>query len=400
MAIQRKRSGPFSLQNGRLDPLVFAELSAEYERMCGFGLVICDAEGNLLQGLPGCKKFPCLKSCRECRERVLAETQAAGYPCIDLCHEGFALLGVPIVQKEKVVGGVIVAGIDVKNGSAGPSAANRAEDLKNALTALRKLAAKYKISGKILRGSPSHHSRCLKDTPAVDFPVNSFHFDRMREAAFAVEHRLREAISRGERTAAHRSLEEMTAEIHACGAMRLDMVKGFATEIVVLMGQSAMLSGTEPHRLLSLIYESVTLVIQEPDINGITRRLTDTLDRVLQVASGPGRTTQGNLLAKALTFIEKNLERDISRDDVARAAGLSTSNFSRLIKERTGRTFVDMLNQYRVDRTSQLLIRTDRNLAEIASQVGFSDQSYLSKIFRKYTGLTPSDYRQKFRRVR
>jgi transcriptional regulator GlxA family with amidase domain len=83
----------------------------------------------------------------------------------------------------------------------------------------------------------------------------------------------------------------------------------------------------------------------------------------------------------------------ITRDDAARAAGVSPSHFSRIFVRHVGRGFADLLNQMRVNRACELLVRSERELCLIALDCGFSDQSYFQKVFRRYTGQTPARYR-------
>ena len=91
--------------------------------------------------------------------------------------------------------------------------------------------------------------------------------------------------------------------------------------------------------------------------------------------------------------LEKNLERKLPRDEVAREAGLSPSHFSRLIKEKTGQSFQDLLAAYRVDRARELLVRTDKNLVQVALECGFCDQSYFTRVFQDVKSMTPKQFR-------
>ena len=91
--------------------------------------------------------------------------------------------------------------------------------------------------------------------------------------------------------------------------------------------------------------------------------------------------------------MEEHLGERLDRDSVARVAGLSGSHFSRLIRERTGRTFTDLMAQYRVDRAKTLLRRTGKSIVQIAMECGFEDQSYFSRVFKRYTGTSPRGYR-------
>ena len=99
------------------------------------------------------------------------------------------------------------------------------------------------------------------------------------------------------------------------------------------------------------------------------------------------------LLTRAAAFMEEHLGEPLDRDTVARTAGLSGSHFSRLIREQTGRTFTDLMAQYRVDRAKTLLRRTDKSIIQIAMECGFDDQSYFTRVFKRRTGTTPRAYR-------
>ena len=100
------------------------------------------------------------------------------------------------------------------------------------------------------------------------------------------------------------------------------------------------------------------------------------------------------LIGKALDFMRENLHRDITRDETARHAGISPGHFSHLLKERTGRSFTELLRQCRVDLACELLVRTEETLAAIADRCGFCDQSYFTRVFRDVKGLTPRQFRE------
>jgi AraC-like DNA-binding protein len=88
-----------------------------------------------------------------------------------------------------------------------------------------------------------------------------------------------------------------------------------------------------------------------------------------------------------------NLHRDISRDETARPAGISPSHFSRLLKERTGRSFTELLRQCRVDLACDLLRNTEQTLTEITDNCGFCDQSYFTRVFQEVKGATRKQFR-------
>jgi AraC-like DNA-binding protein len=72
---------------------------------------------------------------------------------------------------------------------------------------------------------------------------------------------------------------------------------------------------------------------------------------------------------------------------------MSPSHFSRLMKEKFGRSFTELLTQMRIDKGKELLKRTDKSIVQTCLECGFSDQSYFTKVFQRYTGFTPREYR-------
>ncbi|MCF6334856.1 MAG: response regulator [Spirochaetales bacterium] len=98
---------------------------------------------------------------------------------------------------------------------------------------------------------------------------------------------------------------------------------------------------------------------------------------------------------KAIEIIEaKKGKRDFTLQEICNDVYLSTSQFSLLFKEGTGKTFIEYLTQIRIDEAKKLLKTTDMKSYEIAEESGFSDPGYFSISFKKNTGKTPMEYRR------
>lgn len=94
----------------------------------------------------------------------------------------------------------------------------------------------------------------------------------------------------------------------------------------------------------------------------------------------------------AIKFIQFNYSHDIGVDDVARAVGVSRSHLYRVFMSNVGRSPVDYLTRYRVGEACALLRSSQLSVAEIAVSVGFFDQFYFSRVFKKIMGVPPSKY--------
>ncbi len=98
---------------------------------------------------------------------------------------------------------------------------------------------------------------------------------------------------------------------------------------------------------------------------------------------------------KARIYIENNYDQDITLDEVASEIGLSPSYLSRKFKEKYQLGFLEYLTELRINQAADLLINKNIKINEIARRVGYRDGNYFSKVFKRETGLNPSEYREK-----
>jgi len=101
-------------------------------------------------------------------------------------------------------------------------------------------------------------------------------------------------------------------------------------------------------------------------------------------------------LFPVIKTIEKQYAGPISLASIAAEAGLSATHFNRRFRQLLRMTPMQYLRTVRVQAAERLLTTTSRSLAEIAIDVGYTDQSHLTKRFREVTGMTPAAYRKRF----
>lgn len=94
------------------------------------------------------------------------------------------------------------------------------------------------------------------------------------------------------------------------------------------------------------------------------------------------------------TYIRENLDRELSRNEIAEKVFLNPEYLSRLFRKETGQSLIEFITSERIDAAIGYLVRTNMPVSIIASKVGHSNFSHFSKIFKKVTGLTPNEYRQ------
>jgi len=79
---------------------------------------------------------------------------------------------------------------------------------------------------------------------------------------------------------------------------------------------------------------------------------------------------------------------------VADHVGISPYYFSKLFKDRYGLTFIDYLTEIRIQKAKEEMLHSTKNLKEICYAIGYKDPNYFSRVFKKHTGLSPSEYRR------
>jgi signal transduction histidine kinase/DNA-binding LacI/PurR family transcriptional regulator/AraC-like DNA-binding protein len=99
------------------------------------------------------------------------------------------------------------------------------------------------------------------------------------------------------------------------------------------------------------------------------------------------------LVKRALAYLHQNYARPLARWEIAEAVGASEDYLSRVFSRELGLSPWDYLNRYRIQRAKELLRRTNDSIRSIAHQVGFKDQAYFSRVFRKQTGSSPNEFR-------
>jgi AraC-like DNA-binding protein len=105
----------------------------------------------------------------------------------------------------------------------------------------------------------------------------------------------------------------------------------------------------------------------------------------------------GKRLNDIISYSFEHLQEPIRIEDVADIAHLSRSQFSRYFKLHTGKTFIQFLNELRVESACNLLLNEHYTIEQICYEVGFQNLSNFNRQFRKSKGLTPSAYRKSYK---
>ena len=119
-------------------------------------------------------------------------------------------------------------------------------------------------------------------------------------------------------------------------------------------------------------------------------KITETTTRI----NKKEETQASSLVERACDYIQEHFSKDISLDGVSKEINISPYYFSKLFKEEKKENFVEYVTRVRIDYTKKMLKNSENSIKEICVSSGYGDPNYFSRIFKKMTGVTPSEYRE------
>jgi two-component system response regulator YesN len=101
------------------------------------------------------------------------------------------------------------------------------------------------------------------------------------------------------------------------------------------------------------------------------------------------------IIAKVQAYIQDNLQKELNRDDIAHSVFRNPAYISRLFRKETGVSLTDYITQTRIEKAKRQLAETNDKISNIAEGLSYVHFSYFAKLFKKVTGLSPQEYRKK-----
>ncbi len=105
-------------------------------------------------------------------------------------------------------------------------------------------------------------------------------------------------------------------------------------------------------------------------------------------------TQSSSVTYKVKQYINKNYQKNISREEISESVFLTPEYMARIFKAEEKISLNQYINQVRIERAKELLLEPDIRVSEVALQVGFDSFSYFSTVFKNYTGVSPREYQE------
>ncbi|HHV13490.1 MAG TPA: helix-turn-helix domain-containing protein [Clostridiales bacterium] len=188
-------------------------------------------------------------------------------------------------------------------------------------------------------------------------------------------------------------LNDLLGYVLFSGGSNLDNTKTRAIELCSLLSRTAIEGGAASDSILKINNQFLKSLQQITNLDSLCFKLQETVEVFTESMFNYIPSKNHEMIKKAMLYISNNFSKNITLEDVAAHVHLNPAYFSTIFKQSSRSTFKEYLNMVRVEESKRLLANTDYSIINIAIATGFEDQSYFSKVFKKYTGLTPRQYR-------
>lgn len=215
---------------------------------------------------------------------------------------------------------------------------------------------------------------------------NTYPFDKEKD--------LLARIANGDRPESQRILNEILGYVFFSSGKDFSIVKSRVLELVVLLSRAAMEGGADSAEIFGLNDNYINEINNFKTVDELTYWLSQIMARFTDCVFDLADIRHKDTIFKAFEYIKKNYMLPITLEDVAKYVYLNPSYFSRVFRNEMKCTFVYYVNKIRINAGKSLLTDTSLPLTDISSMVGFEDQSYFTKVFKKITGETPGRFRE------
>jgi two-component system response regulator YesN len=216
----------------------------------------------------------------------------------------------------------------------------------------------------------------------------------MDEVDFSVpdkcSHELVAAIKLGDEQKTVSLLEELNSFFTQHLSQNVITVRNYYIKIIYELDYLILMNNAESQQDLIQLHQQIK---QSQRITDFQQILNELALELVRSANTRQRANISIIIKRAIAYIEKNYYKQLTLEEVADNAIASIYYLCHMFKKETGRTFVEFLYEIRMEQAKKLLKNTLLKIYEIAERTGINDAQYFSKLFKKYTGQTPSEFR-------
>ncbi|MDF2835676.1 MAG: AraC family transcriptional regulator [Paenibacillus sp.] len=216
--------------------------------------------------------------------------------------------------------------------------------------------------------------------------------DTPRLSAEDIE-RLSISLQAGQAGAAVQAVDGLLAQLHRSGAAVRQYAEAAGLLAELLTGELRHADEPDPHIgwTLRSIRRGLSACHTIEEYRAQLVRLAETVALALSMTNV---SDDDPVVSRVMGMLETNFGGDISLEQIAHELNMSAAYLSTYIKDKSGTNFIDHLNGLRMAKAKELLSVTSRRVGDIAREVGYENVTSFNRLFKKSTGVSPSEYRR------
>ena len=211
---------------------------------------------------------------------------------------------------------------------------------------------------------------------------------------FDLERKLLQSIREGRRKESQQLLNDILGYIFFQSGGEFEIIRARCCELVVLLSRASVDGGGDPSQIFGLNCRYIQEIHDIHSVDVLCVWLANAMNRFMDFTFRFSEIGHVDVIRKSIDYMNRHFAEKITLEDVSAYIYLSPSYFSKVFKEEMGQNFNSYLNRIRIEKAKQLLLTDNIQLVHISGMVGFEDQSYFTKVFKKLTGVTPGKYRE------
>ena len=235
----------------------------------------------------------------------------------------------------------------------------------------------------------------LRQQSLINESIQRYKSEIIEKASYPYENEkeLVNKVKLGDIASANAILNDLLGYVFFAQGNSLEIVKARSVELCSLLSRAAIEGGASADTILKLNNQFIKNIQQFATLEDLCFNLQEIIEAFSSSLVNYIPSNSSNVIKKAIAYIADHFNEPISLEDVARVVNMHPSYFSSKFKQTTGSSFKGYLNMIRVEEGKRLLANTNFSIIDIALSSGFEDQSYFTKVFKKYTGMTPKRFR-------
>jgi two-component system response regulator YesN len=390
----------------------FEQLQRSYYRQFRFRPYLLDRQGEVLNIQ---EPLNHLEDIRAIRARALEESVHWGEPYIFLLAPGIVSWVIALVDEYTVQGGLIGGEVVSKFVEADPT---------ETVHHFRELGLPVRETQKYIKGLEYWPQTRMRE--AIQHLERSFYLRsgwkpllleenfaralQQREVAHVIheqkksgkppfyplekERLLLSLLKEGDRRGCRKNLNDWLGALFF-QTPRLSLLRARAIELLGYLSRALLEDAPLLESLLEITHRWVEKLLEADSFEFLCQLMDQVISEFIETMQVRRRERSNQKVAAILDFIRKNFRQKISLDRVAQQAGLSKFRTAHLVKAVTHKTVFQILQEARIQKAQELLMKTSMSCTEIAYEVGYNEQSYFIKHFRKTVGVTPTRFRRR-----